>query len=816
MAFMVITGAFADEWKQPEYSGAYQALSTEDTVYIYNTASKLFLTEGNDWGTHATVGTSGLLFTVQKSIVEGSEWDGVTYIIKDSTEIGKAWKKMFITDLGNVYMDASESAADTCFRFVDMGNNTFNIVGADANPTWKGTGDYEGYTIGHYTDYRNSKDDVWTGSGVIYDYNGDNSNYSSGEFNTTWAFVSKTDYTNYLQTLETYNTALELGTLIEKAQTYGVDVKEALNVYENTSSTCNEIKAALETLNQKILAYYENNVTPESPIDLTSMIKNSKCDAVDGWENAINASTWNTQTWIDESWQGFEGTTLNIWGKELYGDVYQQLSGLPNGIYITSLAAFSEKIDGYVYANNNKATVTGASAGNTYTVTTEVTDGTLKFGFGQETTGTNWVALDNATVMYYGSGVEAYRYWLNNLLASAPSFDEVIVQDSLVKVYENILASVNTVETKEEILNIIPSYENILNEIAQNKVAYETLNNTKTSAEELTLSENINSYYSELLSEYAGDYVENIVSDHKVNTATVNSINTTLQNMVDETQNYIWNVDKLAAEILKADSIYNKNNSVCSIDAVVAYETFKSEYENMDYSQKKNDDIIALLNELYTIEFNLQIPATPASDENPVDYTAKISFPSFDNGAEGWINDGFATCGLNTWNSFADGIVIDQSYLNLWNESAARVYQVIEGLPNGAYTFQVSAFADAEGFQVYANDNSADVYAGKNANGSELEYGYIYTVDVIVTDGKLEIGGRISQDATVWAMLDNCKLTYFGTESQIYTAIENLDKNANATIESIYTVSGARVSSLAKGLNIVKMSDQSVQKIFVK
>ena len=54
---------FAATWEKPVITESqYLPLTPGDTVYIYNVDSKLFLTEGNEWGTHATVGEEGRLF----------------------------------------------------------------------------------------------------------------------------------------------------------------------------------------------------------------------------------------------------------------------------------------------------------------------------------------------------------------------------------------------------------------------------------------------------------------------------------------------------------------------------------------------------------------------------------------------------------------------------------------------------------------------------------------------------------------------------------------------------------------------------------
>ncbi len=81
VALLATLATFADEWQKPVFSGSYLPLTVDETVYIYNPEAQLFLTEGNDYGTHASVGSTGLQFIVKKYIVEDAEWDGETYVI---------------------------------------------------------------------------------------------------------------------------------------------------------------------------------------------------------------------------------------------------------------------------------------------------------------------------------------------------------------------------------------------------------------------------------------------------------------------------------------------------------------------------------------------------------------------------------------------------------------------------------------------------------------------------------------------------------------------------------------------------------------
>ena len=823
--------SLADEWQKPVYSGTYESLTVDQEFYIYNTEAQMFLTEGNDWGTHASVGDTGLLCTLRQHVSEGQEWDGKTYAIMVTSAKNNNTDSLFINEGGNVYVDC-KSRGNSLFYLNNLHNNTFQITAADANATWNST-NYPGYMVGRYVDYMNAKDNIATGTGVIFD----DPTEMADQFQTTWALVSEENYQAYLMEMDRYEAAMELKKAIENAEKEGVtDLADEKAVYANTTSSEEELESATEATVAKLLKYYEISVTPNNP----KTIEQDACNAIDQWENEIGASTWNTQTWIAETWTGFEGTTLNIWGASLQGAAQKELTGLPNGIYVVSLAAFSEKAEGYVFANLDKKAVASGAAGATYEITTNVTDGTLTYGFGQETAAENWVALDNVTVTYYGNGTEAIKYWVNSLKESAPDFSDVAVQPNLVEAWNNVMKEVESANTDEQILAVIPKVEEALDNINQNIAAYSELESSIELGEELLNNEYINEKYGDALGDAVSVQKEN-VKQHTLATVEVKEQVENLGAIFEEAQNFIWQKEKLVYEVATAESIFEEYKEESAAAAIEAYNTYMDAYQNMDWSQKSTEEITVLLDELYNIEFNLTLPQDIASDDNPVDYTPKVLYPSFDNGAEGWTNDGWSTCGLNTWNDFADGTVLDGLYLNLWNTTAARIYQTVNNLPAGTYMLQISAYAKQEGLQVYANEDYMDVILGTDGdnktnadgvahiyNGSEeaktvegsVYYGNIYQIITKVgEDGVLEIGVRNTNDAEIWAMIDNVKLTYYGTESTKKTTNETAIasvKDTQNSIQSIYTLSGVQSPTLQKGINLVKYNNGTVKKVVVK
>lgn len=789
--------ASAGEWQKPVYSGSYQPLTVGDTVYIYNTEAQLFLTEGNDWGTHATVGLTGLRFIVNPYIAEGAEWDGTNYIIQSESIVKESWNQVFITDGGNVYVDLGKQA-DYYFTFNALEGNTYQILGSDLNPVWKSSGDLANYMVGRFTGYVDAKNGVETGTGVIFDLGGADSNYNPGEFQTTWAFVSQDDYVAYQLQAATYEAAQSLAAAIDKAESVGVsDLDDEKAVYANTSSTLEELKAAIETVEKKILANAEATVTPDDPMDIFF----DSCDNIDNWTNGILADTWNTQTYIDPSWEGFEGTTLNIWGSALEGSAHVEKSSLPNGIYVVKMAVFSEKLEGYVFANENAVTVSAGATGKTYTVTTNVTDGELQFGFSQDISGTNWVAIDNVDVKYYGNGAQAYKFWLSSLQNSSSGVDYAIYDSSLKKEYDAVLAKVDNANTDEEILAVIKEYEEVLGKIAVSAEAYNALSEACDSAETIINDPLCNTYYGEKL----GDMVQEkeiIIEEHTSNNETVNAATKEMNELLAEAQNFIWKVEKFNNELVNAASIYAEYSESCTAAAREAYNAFMAANNPLNADDLTAADVESLISRLYDIEFNLTVKDVPATDDEPADYTAKIFNPTII-GTEGWTNDGWSTMGNNDWYGFTNeegASSGDGNYLNLWNVGPARAYQTLTNLPAGAYTLTCGAFANAEGLEVYANESAVAIPAGQDET---LGYMRLYSVDVIVgEDGILEIGVRSTSEGEVWGMADEFRLAYKGTDSEICVGINGV-QTAKSSDNAATLLSGVKAGRAANGI-IVK------------
>jgi len=83
--------------------------------------------------------------------------------------------------------------------------------------------------------------------------------------------------------------------------------------------------------------------------------------------------------------------------------------------------------------------------------------------------------------------------------------------------------------------------------------------------------------------------------------------------------------------------------------------------------------------------------------------------------------------------------------------------------------------------------------------------------------GNLEIGIRKNEGKSGdWVIMEDFQLFYLGTEAPVSVKeIENAG-GVKATVSEVYSVSGARQNGLQKGINIVKYSDGTTRKVFVK
>lgn len=243
-----------------------------------------------------------------------------------------------------------------------------------------------------------------------------------------------------------------------------------------------------------------------------------------------------------------------------------------------------------------------------------------------------------------------------------------------------------------------------------------------------------------------------------------------------------------------------------ALDDAAALVAESDDADNMTDEEMK--DLIARMEDAIAA---LKIPAdvdfTKASDEEPLEVTEYfVENPSFELGdLTGWTAYiGGDTGAKENSNSTYTINGADGSYVfNTWSGSAPAegfwLSQTVKHLPAGGYTI----------YAIFASDANNKITLDVNGESTEFTMeGDKATANNASQQFAIAEGAEavIKVSSPSWFKADNFKLFYHGANSSICVGINEVSTAKNAKA-GIYTLSGARVTSLQKGINIIRMSD---------
>jgi len=283
-------------------------------------------------------------------------------------------------------------------------------------------------------------------------------------------------------------------------------------------------------------------------------------------------------------------------------------------------------------------------------------------------------------------------------------------------------------------------------------------------------------------------------------------------------------------------------------EAMNAYYDYADKYAK--FNAEKNmttEEVNALASEAESVAKALAMPdPAKASDDNPLDCTGLIVNADFEANTAtqqptGWtvVKGEGAEGNYQVQTGFNGGVSME--FWSNTNGSGTKYdfYQEIADLPAGTYVITADASNSLNDQEAGPGTGAAYLYAGAS-NGTDTRVVVSepiaiqpegcrdaynnYSVVITLKEGEtLVIGSKnIGELSARWVMIDNFKLEYCGPNSEKEessadpTAIESVATSTVSAPAAIYTISGAKVSSLKKGINIVRMADGQVKKVFVK
>ena len=360
-------------WTMPTPTGLEFTTFTDDgeRYYLYNEAAKMFFGSGNSWNTQASVRTFGYPFWLEATSEEDAP--------EGSYEL---WNDFYNPDRGDV------SGPHNCFT--DDGGSTWVDHASQGNYSWSFeiVGDYvrfqnvaliadkpeyEGKYIGFSGKYDGDKN-----SSVLRmfapDEDGVSVDWRAVTVESYEAFAASDDYQTYTNGVAAFFSAQKLKAAIEAAEPVFVNVADAVALYNNTSSTAEEMDAATATLKEmtelkaklkanieaaeaqgftETAAYREVLTNLDATKAQVEKAINDLAAAVAAWsethatwENPGDMTTKITNPNFDNaSYTGWLGDAPNMTGSGSHGpanvaekwnatfDTYQDITGLPVGIY---------------------------------------------------------------------------------------------------------------------------------------------------------------------------------------------------------------------------------------------------------------------------------------------------------------------------------------------------------------------------------------------------------------------------------------------------------------------------------------------------
>lgn len=676
---------------------------------LYNTGAQMFFSQGNAWGTKASGDAHqehALRMYFTKYVPTDGEWDGKTYIFNVYSSIRSttyAWRKCFFDSDVAMFVDHA-SQPNLYWEIQDMGGATYRLKAAEANPSIKSDGTQfvgRDETVGH--------DDANLSDG-IYDPEAQplSPMLTEGEGkHIDWVFYDS----SWLEdAIKVYQAAEAMRAEAEGAEAEGIDISAYVALYNSDATTVEEFENAIIELQEKRRDNI-GNATADKPVNATSFIVNP-----DFANNSMSG------------WSGDAFGTVNAKNNaEHYNktyNTYQEIEGLPNGVYAIGVNSFyragnAEPAYANYKANNadsrnaklyavagvdtlmtsivspfkgaptektgvgSESSVTDGDvtywipnnmeAGEYYmhtlglygnTVFNAVEDGALTIGVRKDATvGGDWTLFDDFSLIYYGNGADAYQKWFDTALGTLDIYgDQEITVNHTPKYSEEYK------ETFAELNGL---------KVSNKAEVIAALQTAENAADALTLNISLWAQFEALLKE-----AYEVAADQTLNPSYTEPL----------------------ADWAEFDGP----------DALAALELTNEELQQI-IDEKTAE-----------IEEARKHPFGPGAD-----MTNMLKNPGFTGNADGW-----------TVNAVSGGnVAYGSNCFEAWNNASFDVYQVVEGAPKGIYEISVQGFYryGRGKYQDYLNQEIDEVKPGKAPvyvymNDNQTSFTNVYGDPVQITD----------------------------------------------------------------------------------
>ena len=593
---------------------------------------------------------------------------------------------------------------------------------------------------------------------------------------------------------------------------------------DNVGTLSNEkIIAETEYVNSLVMDAMQKSIFEGA--DLTSMIINPNFEEANGkgWTNSYGALT---------NWHGGNANNYcaEAWNSNF--DVYQDVAGLENGLYEVSVQAFyrtASNADAY-NAYQNDPEMTGDAKVLSYVYFNDFSTpirNVMEIQF-DENLSNNCYDTGNGT------------FTLNGMASASTAFsmdDENM--NFTMKVYGIVTDGkmrLGIRNTEGSIYDRWTLWDNFkLRYMGKDKVAVATVLKQKTDAlvELMNQEGTMNKVTKQFIDEQCAPAIALIGTLTEINENTVKFLDKeelwqalanigTAQSEVDKDVKAYKDLFAAKQKLDVVETDYLTAEMIKEFNVVVNFD--ENDIDNM--SRKALEELTARIEKDIQwfghgkrVDEAIEISELPEGYEEatePVNFTSIITNPDFEEDMNGWVNTGEMSFQTQTNTAFAK---TGEKYCELWHKDAfLNLSQTFKNLPAGYYTLSADCYnstADGNLYIAVENDNAEVTEKSlfiEDSNAPTTAKNY--SVDIYYDgNGIVTFGYKGHLTSSTWMCIDNIQISYSRVAP---TAVETVETAETSAPAGIFTISGARVDKLTKGINIVKMADGSVKKVLVK
>lgn len=287
--------------------------------------------------------------------------------------------------------------------------------------------------------------------------------------------------------------------------------------------------------------------------------------------------------------------------------------------------------------------------------------------------------------------------------------------------------------------------------------------------------------------------------------------------LVDYVKLYCDELDKssLGTLITEAKSLYGDGTGNGATEFSALIESAQRIFDDA------NASVTDILSSYISLKREIEIyRINNASPDNPIDMTSAIVNPDFEQGTNGWLNDGMIA---QTNSSFAGKS--GGTYLERWVNVGSKlpdvaISQQLSGLRNGAYILRAATGHISQASSGSSQNN------GKIQTGALLFAGYcsVEAADqtkaqdlrFVVVDSTATIGFKTTNASGNWVCFDNCRLLYVGNlttaDFAVYLKgyIEDIRSSA-LVLKGQNTLRDALVSAISSAEALVALEATTIE-----